>query len=208
MSVFIKRFIVISLTLGLAGGALAEELNWVSVDMEAIFQGYYKTIKADGIIKKQTEIYREYAINLEKERGSLQDTFNGLRNESQNIALSEEVRDSKREEAQTKFMLLQEKKKEIQEYQQDKRLNLRQQYEEQRAVLVNEISDVVKVYSEQQGYTLVIDSSGNTLNGLPAFIYLKSEMDITDTILAMINKGHEDKLEKEKEFEPEKITEE
>ena len=105
-------------------------------------------------------------------------------------------------------MLLQEKKKEIQEYQQDKRLNLRKQYEEQRTVLVNEIADVVKVYSEQQGYTLVIDSSGNTLNGLPAFIYLKSEMDITDTILGMINKGHEDELEEEKVPELETSTEE
>ena len=74
MSKFIKKIVVMSCALSLTGSLLAEELHWASVDMESIFQGYYKTVKADEIIKKQTEIYREYAINLEKERGSLQDT--------------------------------------------------------------------------------------------------------------------------------------
>ena len=172
----------------------SQNLKIAFVDMEQIFQGYYKTVKADETIKKQTEIYKEYAINLEKEREALQEEFNSVRDISQNIALSEEVREEKRTEAQTKFMLLQEKEKEIQEYQKEKRTSLRKQYESQRDKLVKEIRNFINTVAEKEGYDLVMDSSGNTLNGVPAFIYHKTEMDITDIILTMVNKGHEDEL--------------
>ncbi len=177
------------------GSVFAEGINWVYIDMDSIFQGYYKTIKENKVIQKQSEIFTEYAGNLDKERKILEDAFNGLRDESQNIALNEEVRETKRNEAQTKFMLLQEKKKEMQDYNKEKQLDMRNRLEELTNKIVKEISDIVKVYSEQQGYDLVIDSSGITLNRLPTFIYLKPENDITDTILGMINKGHEEELE-------------
>ncbi len=173
----------------------SQALNWVYIDMDTIFQGYYKTIKENRVIQKQGEIFSEFANNLDKERELLEDAFNRLRDESQNIALNEEVREGKRDEAQTKFMLLQEKKKQIQEYNKEKQMDMRNRLEELTNKIVKEISDIVRVYSEQQGYDLVIDSSGITLNRLPTFIYLKPENDITDIILSMINKGHEEKLE-------------
>ncbi len=177
------------------GSVFAQGINWVYIDMDRIFQGYYKTIKENRVIQKQSEIFTEYASNLDKERKVLEDAFNGLRDESQNIALNEEVREVKRNEAQTKFMLLQEKKKEMQEYNKEKQTDMRNRLEELTNKIVKEISDIVKVYSEQQAYDLVIDSSGITLNRLPTFIYLKPDNDITDTILGMINKGHEEELE-------------
>ena len=191
----------IKLSLGLlvatllsATSVCAQNLKIAFVDMERIFQRYYKTVKADHTIRKQTEIFKEYAENLEKERTALQEEFNSIRDISQNIALSEEIREEKRAEAQTKFMLLQEKEKEIQEYQKDKRLSFRKQYEDQRNKLVKEISDFINVVAEKEGYDFVIDSSGNTLNGIPVFIYFHSNLDITDVIVTMINKGHEDEL--------------
>ena len=189
-----KLLFVVTFLLLLQGNLFSQSLKIAFVDMEQIFQGYYKTIKADETIKKQTEIYKEYAMNLEKEREALEEEFTTVRDISQNIALSEEVREEKRNEAQTKFMLLQEKEKEIQEYQKDKRSGLRKQYESQRNKLVKEIRDFINVIAEKEGYDFVIDSSGNTLNGVPTFIYYRPEMDITDMIITMVNKGHEDEL--------------
>ena len=190
------KLLILGLTFLLAFPAnlFSQDLKYAFIDMEHIFQNYYKTVKADETIKKQTDIFKEYAVNLEKERETIQEEFNSLRDISQNIALSEEVREEKRNEAQTKFMLLQEKDKEIQEYQKDKRTSLRNQYESQRNKLVKEIRDFIRVIAEKEGYDLVIDSSGNTLNGVPTFVYYRSEKEITEIILTMINKGHEDEL--------------
>ncbi len=192
----VPRIIALALINMYAVNLFAQQpgLKIAYVDMEIIFQSYYKTITADEMIKKQTDIYKEYAINLEKERSTLETEFNALRDDSQNIAFSDEVRDQKRNEAQTKFMLLQEKKKDIQDYQQEKRANLRKQYEDQRAKIVKEISDFIKNIAEQEGYDIVIDSSGNTLNGIPVLVYYKTELDITDTVVKTINKGHESEL--------------
>ncbi len=173
-------------------GAFAEQMNIAFVDMEVLFQHYYKTATADETIRKQTEIFKEYAVNLNKEKDTLEGDFNTLRDESQNIAISDELRDEKRNQAQTKFMLLQEKKKEIHEYQQNKRQDLRKQYEEQRNKLVKEIIEVINGFGQQENHDLILDSSGNTLNGLPVFIFYRPEWDITESILALINKGHED----------------
>ena len=181
----------------LSGHLCAQNLKIAFVDMEQIFQGYYKTLKAEETVKKQKEIYNEYTENLEKERETLEEDFNTLRDISQNIALSEEVREEKRNKAQTKFMLLQEKEKEMQEYQKQKLSSLRKQLRDQRNDLVKEIRNFIRGVAEKEGYDFVIDSSGNTLNEIPVFIYYQSELDITDTILAIINKGHEDEPEVE-----------
>ena len=206
----IKLLLGLTILWSLSGNLFSQDLKYAFIDMEHIFQNYYKTVKADETIKKQTDIFKEYAVNLEKERETIQEEFNSLRDISQNIALSEEVREEKRNEAQTKFMLLQEKDKEIQEYQKDKRLSLRKQYESQRNKLVKEIRDFIVVIAEKEEYDLVIDSSGNTLNGVPTFIYYRPEKEITDMILTMINKGHEDELNPviEEEEEEEKEEEE
>ena len=187
------QILIMSLILFVTNG-VAGDLKFAFIDMEEIFQGYYKTVTADNTIKQQTEIYKEYALNLEKEREAIQGEFNALRDISQNIALSEEIRDEKRNEAQTKFLLLQEKEKEMQEYQKGKRLDLRKQYEEQRNKIVKEIVEKVAVVAEEQNYDLIIDRSGNTLNGIPVIIYYKKELDITDSILEWVNKGHEYQL--------------
>ena len=172
----------------------AQNLNVAFVDMEKIFQDYHKTIQADEVIRKQTEIFKEYALNLEREREALQGEFNSLRDISQNIALSEELREQKRNEAQTKFLLLQEKEKEIQDYQKNKRSEIRKQYEEQRNKLVKEIIDYIKVVVEKENYDVVLDSSGNTLNGIPSIIYYDQGLDITEKISSRINKGYEDAI--------------
>ncbi len=173
----------------------AGDLKIAYVDMEIVFQGYYKTIKADQEIKQQTEIYREYAMNQEKERDVLEQSFNKLRDASQNIALSEDVREQKRTEAQKKFMMLQEQSQVIQDYQKEKRQSLRKQYEEQRNKIVKEIIDVVSDFAEADNYDLIIDHSGNTLNGIPVFVYFRTENDITEKVLTMVNEGHEHELQ-------------
>lgn len=187
--VLVPAFFVLTMCTGLSEG-----LKIGFINMEATFQGYYKTIQASGNIKQQENIYREYVLNMEKEREKLGEEFNRLRDESLNIALSEEVRNQKKQEAQTKYLLLQEKENEMENYNKSKQSELRKQYDKQRDRLVKEISDVVQVYAQNEGYDMILDSSGNTFNGIPAFIYYKPEFEVTEAILALINKGHEQEL--------------
>lgn len=161
------------------------------VDMEKIFKGYYKTKINSAKFNKQAATFKEYADNLAKSQLKLEEEFRTLRDASQNIALSETDRESKRLAARDKYRQLEAKQAELQQYDRDKSAQLKEQYDTMRKELLLEIRKNIAKYAKQEGYEIVLDSSGNTMNDIPLIIYYQTEMDITEIILTMINKGAE-----------------
>ena len=169
----------------------AEDQKFGVVDMERLFKDYYKTKIANAKLKKQAETYKDYAGKLAASQLKLQEEFKDLRDASQNIALSETQRESKRLAAQDKYRQLKSKEMELEQYQREKRMQLRDQETKMRKDLITEIRKAIAKYAKQHSYTVVFDSSGKTLNNIPSVIYFKTEMDITEDILVIINKGAE-----------------
>jgi outer membrane protein len=161
------------------------------VDMERLFRDYYKTKIANARLKKQAETYKEYADKLAASQLNLQEEFKELRDASQNIALSATQRESKRLAAQDKYRQLKSKEMELEQYQREKRMQLRDQETKMRKDLITEIRKAIAKYTKQHAFTIVFDSSGKTLNNIPSVIYFRTEMDITEDILGIINKGAE-----------------
>jgi len=119
----------------------------------------------------------------------LEEQFKILRNDSQNIALSETDRETKRFEAQKKYREFQEKKLELEQYSQEKSLQLKELETKKREEILKEINQEVKRRATLDGYSLVLDASGKTLNAIPTIIYFQSSMDITETVLRDLNRG-------------------
>ena len=183
--------IIISLAIALNGFCVDQKV--ALVDMEKLFQSYYKTKISDADLKKQAEIFKDYSNKLNDSLLKLQDEFKEVRDASQNIALSEAERENKRVSAQDKYRQLKEKENEVKQYNAEKQNQLKDKYEELRNNLLKEISETIRKYCQPQGITLVFDSSGKTLNNIPCIIYRVPELDITDVILKEINKPVEDK---------------
>jgi len=160
------------------------------VDMEKVFTNYYKTKLEDAKIKKQTEIFKDYLKTMGEARGKIEASYVELRDASQNIGLSDVERENKRIEAQDKYRELQAKDVEIQQYNQQKRQFLVNEYERIRKELIKEITTVIQSRAKREGYSLVFDYSGNTMNNISAIIYYDKTMDITDAILKEVNLGH------------------
>jgi len=161
--------------------------------MEKLFQGYYKTKLADSEIKRQAEVFKEYSDKLNDSLMKLQDEFKDFRDAAQNIALSEAERENKRMSAQDKYRQLKEKEAEVKQYNAEKQNLLKDMYEQKRASLLKEITETIKKHSLSQGISVVLDSSGKTLNNITSVVYTVPEMDITDVILKDINKAVEDR---------------
>jgi Skp family chaperone for outer membrane proteins len=49
----------------------------------------------------------------------------------------------------------------------------------------------VQIFARNQGYTAVIDTSGQSLNGVELVIYVDKKVDVTPSILELLNKGRE-----------------
>ena len=58
--------------------------------------------------------------------------------------------------------------------------------------ILAEITKEVKRRATLEGYTLVVDKSGKTLNGIPSIIYYSSTADITEPVLTELNRGNPD----------------
>ena len=73
------------------------------VDMDVLFRDYYKTKIVEANLKRQADIYKEYALKLQEEIKRLRAEFIDLRDASLNVILTEAARESKRLAAKDKY---------------------------------------------------------------------------------------------------------
>ncbi|OGV79716.1 MAG: hypothetical protein A3K19_06435 [Lentisphaerae bacterium RIFOXYB12_FULL_65_16] len=179
-----------------AGAAWAGKLGLV--DMEKVFQGYYKTSRSDSAFQKQKDVYSDHAKNLAAEIDAIKKQRDEQQEKSLNIALSDEVRADNRKGAEEKNGLYQEKKKEFKDFLTKTDKELQGKYLELRSEIVKEITEFLKKYGEREGFDLVLDSSGLTRNFIPVVIYHASSLDVTEAVLGELNKGHEAEVEEAK----------
>lgn len=159
------------------------------VNMQKIFSNYYKTKLADANMKKQEEVYQDYAEQLERSKKKLKKEFIKLRDKSQNVSLNKNERKTKQLEAKQKHKQLRAKEAEILQYQQEKQLELRQKYKNTRDAILKDIKNEIRRRAVLEGYSIVMDTSGRTFNNLEAVFYYEKSMDITDDILKALNRG-------------------
>jgi Skp family chaperone for outer membrane proteins len=177
-----------------AGNLLAQGLSVAVVDMEDIFSEYYKTIKSEITLQQQNKIYRDYAIGLERELEGIQKQALQLRDDATNVAFSEAVRRQKQQEIQRVRLSFDGKRQALQEYQKEKKKKVRTDFDKSRGDLIAEIVTVVEEEAQQRNLDMVLDSSGKTLNGIPAFVHFSVSFDITESIKTKLNAGHEQEI--------------
>jgi Skp family chaperone for outer membrane proteins len=177
-----------------AGNLLAQGLSVAVVDMESVFSDYYKTIKSEITLQQQNKIYREYAVGLERELEGIQKQAVQLRDDAQNVAYSETTRLAKQKDLQRIRLTFDSKRQELRDYQNEKKQKVRADFDKSREELIAEIVGIVQEEAKRRGLDMVLDSSGKTLNGIPAFVHFRISFDITAAIKTRLNAGHEQEI--------------
>lgn len=183
----LKRILAIGILMSLALPGFGQEGSVAVIDLDRTFNEYYKTKLADAELKEQAEEFNRERKSLVEEYDALEVSFNAAREEAQNRALSDEVRDARRNEAEEKLLELREYEDKIRRFDQSRKKELDEQSKRMRGRLVKEISDKLETYAVSRGYSLVIDYSGQSLNGVPVVMYSDGKMDITDDVVTLIN---------------------
>ena len=178
--------------------SFAAEQSVVFINLDRAFTEFYKTKLADTQLKEQADEFNGERKSLVDEYEKLQKEFGTIRDEAQNTALSDDVRAEKRGLAEEKLVELRDYESRIRRFDDSRRKQLDDQSRRMRKRIVEEIQLAVKEYAQTQGYQSVIDSSGQSLNGVEMILYTDPKIDITDTILGMLNKGKQDEKPAEK----------
>lgn len=175
--------------LAMITAAQAAEFKAAAVDLDRVLQEYYKTKIVEGNLKRQADIYKDYAQKLGESLTKLQSEFTALRDSSQNIALSDAARESKRMAAQDKYKELAAKEIELRTYNREKQAQLRDERDRERAAILTDIKKTIESHAALAGFTIVFDRSAMSQSGLPVVPYSSKSIDITDNVIKELNTG-------------------
>ena len=169
--------------------ALDPQLKIAVIDMNRVFEEYSRTRINEAKLKKQAEIYKEYSTRLAQELAKLKQEFVKLRDESQSMVYSPAERENRRLNAQEKYRQIAAKEQELRDYNREKQMQLRDEYEKMRNSILADIAKAVEAKCLAEGYGLVLDKSGKTLNNIPFVVYSSKMLDITEPIIRTLNLG-------------------
>lgn len=160
----------------------------VVVDMARVYDNHFKTEEANAKFRDAEQKAQEQVEELNKQGQALVDEYKGLIEQSKNAVLNAEARSKAETDAQAKLEEIQRKQNEVNQFRVNTRNSLQQRIKTHRDLLLEEIGKVVVDLAKKQGATLVVDRSGPTLFGIPSVIYSDPAYDITDAVLAEVNK--------------------
>ena len=184
-----------TIMLGMVAAALvsfsaqAAEQKFAFIDLDRTFEEYYKTKLADAQLKEQADEFKQERAKILADYKAAQQAFEDARDAAQNTALNEDVRDRRRSEADEKLSQVKEFEGKIRRFDESRQKQLDDQSRRMRKKLVGEIQVELSKYAQAQGYTAVVDHSGDSMNGVPTIVYFDATLDITDPFLAILNKG-------------------
>jgi outer membrane protein len=180
---------LLALVLGIAAAPVSAQaqIKVGTIDMKQVFDGYYKTKDAEAKIN-------ESRAQAQKELAERLDTFNKaqeqarkLNDEAGKAELSEKAKAEKVKGLNEKLQELGVMQREVQEFQQTRERQLSEQSVRSRNVLVEEINKVVSDVVKGNGYDLVFDKSGQSLNAVNVLVHSKDSFDFTADVVSKLN---------------------
>jgi Skp family chaperone for outer membrane proteins len=181
--------------LGLFGLALATSSfaqatgRIVTIDMQKVFDQYYKTPTARAKLEETRDQFTKELQTKQEELKKHVDELNKLREDQDRPEYTPEVREEKRKKMTEKLGEMQKMQRDLEEYRRSHQKILEEQSLRMRQNILKEITDVVLKEAKDAGYLLVLDKSGNTLNGLPAVVFSQDALEITAEIIKILNKN-------------------
>ncbi len=177
------------LSLGHVASAQVASGRMVTVDLNKVFNEYYKTPIASAKLKDTAEVLNKENEALVTKYRQLIEELNKLRDDAEKPEFTAEVKEQKKKAIQEKLADTQKVQREIEEFRRTNQRELEAQTQRMRQTILKEIIEVVAKEAKDAGYTYVFDKSGNTLNGVPGIVYSQESADITEAIVKILNRN-------------------
>ncbi len=191
--------LMVSMVLTMAAVCVFAQEKRLYVNLETVFEGYYKTMAANLSFENRKQEVEDQLELIRKEIESLNADAKKCDAEMRNELLSKEAREAAARKLQAQVERLRAKDREYQRARSENYQMLQKLRMEREEELVKEILKVVDVVSDEQKATEVFDVSGKTLNRVPVFLRYPKDKEITEEIIKRLNVGHEEELKASKE---------
>ena len=158
------------------------------VDMKRVFAEYYKTKDAEKKVNDGKAAAKKELDERNAKYKQLLGEYQELAKLIRDPAISEELRETKKKEAQDIAAEAKSLEREMAEFRARREKQLQEQVIRMRKGILEEIRLVVEEKSKTDGYDLVFDKSGLGMNGVPFLLHSKNAIDFSNEIIADLNK--------------------
>jgi len=160
-----------------------------TVDLRKIFEGYYKTKQADAQLRERgVDAEKQYKGMLDEYQKANED-YKKLVESANDQAVSSEERDKRKKSAETKVVELNEIEKTLTQFKREKQATFDEQKRRMRDQIVREIREQINNRARSGGFSLVLDTSAESINQAPFILFNTGQSDLTEEILSQMNIG-------------------
>lgn len=168
------------------------------VNMEQVFSNYYKTYNANIVFEEKKLEFEEKMFVLAQGLEKDEEELKGLEANAKNELLSQEAREEAIRKFRVHLDLFNGKRNDFMRARQEGGNELTDMKGDTEDMLTKDLRDFIQKYAENNGYTHILDISGNTMNRMPMLLVFPKQQEITNDIIAKINLGHEKEIEEAK----------
>lgn len=187
MKHLLRRILSALFAILLCASVSGADTKFATVNLKKVFDGYWKTKQADLNLK-------ERAGEFDKKRKEMVDDYQKTNGEYKKLvdsasdpAVSADERDKRKKGAETKLREIQEIEQSIQQFDRSARTQLAELQRNMRDKIVAEIRGVLDTKAKAVGFSLVFDSSAESITQTPLVLFNDNKADLTDEILTQLN---------------------
>ncbi len=181
-----KLILTVTLFAALAGTASAQT-RIATVDLSKIFTDYWKTKQATQALEERKADLIKELESFNDEKKKLLEQYQKLNAEANDQAVSSEERDKRKKATDAKLKELKESDESIKQFTARSDTDLKGQFQRMRSNVLGEIKETVNAKAKAGGYSLVLDTAAETINGTRVFLYSNGENDLTTVVLEQLN---------------------
>lgn len=181
--------LAIALVTGGTHQAQAQTLRIGTVDMKRVFDNYDKAREAEQRLNDtRTEATKQLDERVEAYKKGIGEV-QGLYEELKRPELGKPARETLAKSRDSKVASLRKQEREVQEFQATHEQQLQEQTARVREGLLQEIMKVIDDRQKAEGFDLILDSTGKSLNGTAFILSARSSYDFTADVIAALNKA-------------------
>ncbi len=153
------------------------------VDMALLLEKFEQTQTMEGLLEKQVADIREELDRMTERVEKQRDLVNQLQMEAEDRALSEEKREEKVGQLRRHLTQLQDMRQGLARARETRQMELSEQKMRMHRTVLGNIQGYVETFAAREGYVLILDKSGLSVNGVPPVVFFVEEFDVTRRIL-------------------------
>lgn len=161
------------------------QLKIGTVDMQKVFEGFYKKKQADAMLQEKGADADKVIRGWEEDYKKANEEYRKLVEGANDQAVSADERDKRKKAAETKLVDIREIEKSYNQFKREEGARIDEMKRRWQERIIQEIRDVISRKAKAGNFTMILDI-GNRLD-LPYVLYTNGQNDMTDEVLSELN---------------------